>query len=73
MVCLSLFFFGLLFLFFDVFFCCFLFCFFLLFMLFGWGGFWFGGPFFLDGISFFLVFLTVVVFLFCLFSRLLDL
>lgn len=60
------------FMFFDVFY---LYCFLLVFIFsffFCWGGFWFGGIFFLDSISFFLIFLRVLVFLFCFFSRLVD-
>lgn len=69
---LFLFFFGLFFLVFDFFY---LFTFFSLFfvvLFLGWGGFIFRGVFFLDSISFFLVFLRSLIFLFCFFSRFLD-
>lgn len=72
MKCFLVFLFGLLFGFFDLRYFFTFFVFFLLFFLFDFGSFWFGGVFFCDRFSFFLLYLSVMVFVFCFFSSLIE-
>lgn len=72
MKCFLFFFFALFIGFFDfLLFCCFI-SLFVLFVFLDIGSFWFGGNFFRDNLSFFLLYLTGMIFFFCYFSSLSD-
>ena len=72
MKCIFLLVFGLLFGFFDLVVFYLFFLGFTFFWLFCFRGFWFGGVFFCDDLSFFLIYLSFLIIYFCFFSRLLE-